>query len=69
MTRIDRMLKLAEKEAETVEYRWRLGCVSASGGKLLSRGKNKPRHDPLIHPEGSTEHAEEAMLRRLPKGG
>lgn len=70
MTRSERFLLEAEKEAATVDYRWRLGSVAALGGRVLSRGKNRRRHDPAIHPLQATFHAEDVLIRRLayPKG-
>lgn len=68
MTRIERLLQQAVREAELVSYRWKLGSVVARGGSVLSRGHVKFRHHSNIHPEFATWHAEMDALRRLPKG-
>lgn len=64
-----RFLRMAERQASAVNYRWRLGCVITAGSNLLSQGRVKWRHSPMLDPATSTFHAEEDALRRLPKGG
>ncbi len=69
MTRTERFLKQAEREASKVDYRWRLGSVVAVGPKMLSKGRNKFRHSATVHPHSATRHAEDAATRRVaPKG-
>lgn len=64
MTRPERMLRRASKAAERGTYRWRVGCVIASGSSVLSTGVNKFRHRPDLNHLQATFHAEEMALRR-----
>lgn len=69
MTRPERLLKRAEREAKKVSYRWRLGCVISLRGNVLSSGKSTYRHHPSVHPLQATFHAEEVAIRRLTRKG
>lgn len=68
-TRTERLLNEARREASLVSYRWRLGSVIASQGRVLSRGHVRFRHRPGIHPDNSTWHAEEVALKIRPIKG
>lgn len=60
---------MATKQAQEVDYRWKLGCVIANRGNVLSTGRVRYRHNPAVHANTPTWHAEKDALRRLPKGG
>ena len=58
------MIRLALRQAQRSQCRYRVGAILAVGNRVLAASPNLRRNNPAVTFTAATFHAEEAVLRR-----